>query len=148
MSDIVERLLSRALPSAFDFVGNKVEALFDPENRHKSGKKPFDYLASWLSMLRPFAYATRDASWGEMEKLLCIVMRNYVEMSRDCNAAAAEILALRERVAGLEGALEFIEPALPVLRDMLKRAKMPKGANKAAEMIDCISAALKGNPDV
>jgi hypothetical protein len=69
-----------SLPETYKWSG-QAEALFDAGLRHKSGKKPFDYLKSWLSMLRPFAYATLDNSWGEMEKLLCIVMRNYVRVA-------------------------------------------------------------------
>ena len=95
MSDIVQRLLEWGdLPSSVEFLDN-VEAIFDPGNRDKSGAKPTDYLASWISMLRPYAYATSDGSWGELEKLLCIVMRNYVQVRRDAAEAAAEITRLR-----------------------------------------------------
>jgi len=74
------------LPKVHQWTGvAAAEDLFDLGLRHKSGLKPYDYLKAWLNMLRPFAYATRDDSWGEMEKLLCIVMRNYVR-----TAAAAD----------------------------------------------------------
>jgi len=68
------------LPPSFKWTGiDRAEDLFDAENRHKNGTKPVDYLRSWLSMLRPFAFATKDDSWGEMEKLLCTTLRNYVQ---------------------------------------------------------------------
>ena len=115
-TDIVERLRARDLPPEFCFVGDRVEQLFDPENRHRSGVKATDYLASWLSMLRPFAFASRSDSWGELEKLLCIVMRNYVEVHRLCPEAAtlieqqaATILDLRERVEKMEGAWQWLD---------------------------------------
>ena len=40
------------------------------------------YLNKWLEMFRPFAYATQDNTWGELEKILDIVHRNYVQMAR------------------------------------------------------------------
>lgn len=95
-AELIERLRERAdLPSAFDFVGDKVEGLFDQENRHKRGAKPADYLQAWLSMLRPFAFASKSDSWGELEKLLCIVMRNYIEMSRESGQAATALETLQ-----------------------------------------------------
>lgn len=87
------------LPTVHQWMGKEdVEERFDAGLRHKSGLKPFDYLLTWLSMLRPFAVATRDDSWGEMEKLLCIVMRNYVRTASAADLArarAAAILAAR-----------------------------------------------------
>ena len=80
-----------------------VEAIFDQEHRHKRGAKPVDYLRSWLSMLRPFAFATKDDSWGEMEKLLCIVLRNYIEVRRDAGLAATELERLTAENARLRG---------------------------------------------
>ena len=93
-----------------------VEAIFDQEHRHKRGAKPVDYLRSWLSMLRPFAFATKDDSWGEMEKLLCIVLRNYIEVRRDADEAAARLeaalLAERQAIADAErGTCEMPEVA-------------------------------------
>ncbi len=35
-----------------------------------------------LNLLRPFGYATRDESWGELEKIFNIVFRNYIDMRR------------------------------------------------------------------
>lgn len=71
---------AQKLPSSFAFTGtdsHALEDMFNADHRHKASK-PFDYLKSWLAMLRPFAYATQDDSWGEMEKLVAIIMRNYV----------------------------------------------------------------------
>lgn len=80
------------LPKLYKYTGTDpldVENMFDVGHRHTNGKKPYDYLMSWLSMLRPFAYATKDDSWGEMEKLLSIVMRNYVRTLVKAEAARA-----------------------------------------------------------
>jgi len=41
--------------------------------RHTRGTVPTDYLEKWLHQFRPYAYATEDDSWGELEKLLDIV---------------------------------------------------------------------------
>lgn len=76
------------VPAAYKWSGDDgLEGMFDPELRHKNGSKPVDYLRAWLSMLRPFAFATKDDSWGELEKLICIVMRNYVRMTSVREAA-------------------------------------------------------------
>jgi len=80
------------LPKVHQWTGvDAAEDLFDMGLRHKSGLKPYDYLKTWLNMLRPFAYATRDDSWGEMEKLLCIVMRNYVRVAAAADAGRAAL---------------------------------------------------------
>lgn len=71
------------LPKVYKYTGTAevdVENMFDVGHRHRSGKQPRDYLMSWLSMFRPFAYATKDDSWGELEKLISIVMNNYVQI--------------------------------------------------------------------
>ena len=49
---------------------------------------------------------------------------------------------LRGKCAMLADTLDYIEPSLPVLRDMLKRAKMPRGANQASDMHKVCEAAL------
>jgi hypothetical protein len=81
------------LPDAFRFTGTEkgLEGLFDAELRHRSGMKPVDYLQRWLPMFRPFAFATRDDSWGEMEKLVCITLRNYVRLLAKCDRARAAL---------------------------------------------------------
>jgi hypothetical protein len=84
----------QALPKIYKYTGTAevdVENMFDVGHRHANGRKPYDYLKSWLSMLRPFAYATRDDSWGEMEKLLSIVMNNYVQTLVKAEAARAAL---------------------------------------------------------
>lgn len=71
------------LPKVYKYTGTAevdVENMFDVGHRHRNGKQPRDYLMSWLSMFRPFAYATKDDSWGELEKLISIVMNNYVQI--------------------------------------------------------------------
>lgn len=71
------------VPKVYKYTGTAevdVENMFDVGHRHRNGKQPRDYLMSWLSMLRPFAYATKDDSWGELEKLISIVMNNYVQI--------------------------------------------------------------------
>lgn len=109
MDSLIERLREWAdLPAHLRLLGS-VEGIFDQENRHKSGKKSVDYLASWLSMLRPFAFATKDDSWGEMEKLLCIVMRNYIKVRRDAGLAATELERLTAENARLRGLIEPTE---------------------------------------
>ena len=42
----------------------------------------------------------------------------------------------------LIAALEYIQPALPVLRDMLKHARMGRGATQASEMLAVVDAAI------
>ena len=82
------------LPKIYKYTGTAevdVENMFDVGHRHVSGKKPYDYLKSWLSMLRPFAYATQDDSWGELEKLISIVMNNYVQILVKAESARAAL---------------------------------------------------------
>lgn len=47
------------------------------------------YLEKWLEQFRPYGYATKDDSWGELEKILDIVHRNI-------GRREAELTALRE----------------------------------------------------
>ena len=78
----LNRIIAHApsLPKSFQWTGTeRAEDLFDAELRHANGKKPIDYLRAWLGMFRPFAYATRDDSWGELEKLIAITMNNVVK---------------------------------------------------------------------
>lgn len=84
LREVVERLTDcQPVPKVYKYTGTAevdVENMFDVGHRHKNGKQPRDYLMSWLSMFRPFAYATKDDSWGELEKLISIVMNNYVQV--------------------------------------------------------------------
>ena len=92
----------QGLPKVYKYTGTAevdVENMFDVGHRHKSGKQPRDYLMSWLSMFRPFAYATKDDSWGELEKLISIVMNNYVQILVKAEKARAA-QTLKERNDG------------------------------------------------
>ena len=51
-------------------------------------------------------------------------------------------VAAEARVAELEAALRFIRPAVPVLRDILRRAGLRQGIAKADEMIAEIDRTL------
>lgn len=50
----------------------EVRHLIDDQNRSL-------YLKKWLTMFRQFGYATKDDSWGELEKLLNIVHRELCD---------------------------------------------------------------------
>ena len=84
LREALEKLTDcQPLPKVYKYTGTAevdVENMFDVGHRHRNGKQPRDYLMSWLSMFRPFAYATKDDSWGELEKLISIVMNNYVQI--------------------------------------------------------------------
>jgi hypothetical protein len=56
----------------------KIENLVDSRLRHRTISDPFLYLQSWLRTARHFGYATRDESWGEMEKLFAIIISHQV----------------------------------------------------------------------
>lgn len=84
------------LPEAFKFTGvepRDLENMFDAELRHKTGQAPVEYLKRWLPMFRPFAFATRDDSWGELEKLISITMRNYVTVLHSLASLTTKIKA-------------------------------------------------------
>lgn len=105
MDELIERLRELApIPSVYRWTGSDegLEDLFDLGLRHKSGLTPYDYLKAWLNMLRPFAYAIEDDSWGEMEKLLCIVMRNYVRLKVAAGEAADALASPARAPAALE----------------------------------------------
>lgn len=68
----------------------ELERLFDAGLRHRSGRKPHDYLKAWLKIGRMFGYATHDDSWGELEKELCIVFRRLVMAERKCRELGVE----------------------------------------------------------
>lgn len=54
-------------------------------------------------------------------------------------ASAEEIEA---KLAEALAVLRFIEPSLPVLRDMCKGARLKRGADKAAEMLEAVRNVL------
>jgi len=95
LREALEKLTDcQPVPKVYKYTGTAevdVESMFDVGHRHKSGKQPRDYLMSWLSMFRPFAYATKDDSWGELEKLISIVMNNYVQILVRAEAARAAL---------------------------------------------------------
>lgn len=72
-------------------------------------------------------------------KALRINAKANNDLARMYKAQADE---LRGKCAALADTLDYIAPSLPVLRDMLKRAKMPRGANTAADMGKACEAAL------
>lgn len=60
-----------------------IEHRVDRGLRHRAGKQPYDYLEGWLEIGRCFAFATKDDSWGEFEKLFSIVIRRLVVAERE-----------------------------------------------------------------
>lgn len=74
--DIMRGFLETATPK-------ELEEWADAGLRHKRGKRPFDYLRHWLNIGRHFGYATRDESWGEFEKIFCIMVKRLVVAERD-----------------------------------------------------------------
>jgi hypothetical protein len=67
----------------------EIENIVDKGLRHRSGKKPYDYLEHWLYIGRHFAYATHDDSWGEFEKEFAIIIKRLVSAERELNALKA-----------------------------------------------------------
>lgn len=61
----------------------EIEDLVDIGLRHRKGKEPYDYLEQWLKVGRCFAYATKDDSWGEFEKLFSIIIKRVVLAERE-----------------------------------------------------------------
>lgn len=66
----------------FKLSSTQIEAKVDKGLRHLSGVKPIDYLGSWLTTARDFAYATQDGSWGEFEKEFAIIIKRLVVAER------------------------------------------------------------------
>ena len=114
-------------------------ALRQPDQRHPSVIACEDYFRHLQPV--PDAAAAIQSLTAERDGWNNMVR----DMSLEIGLRLGERDAALARVAELEVGLIFIAPAMPVLRDMLKRAKMPKGANKAAEMIECIRALLEGS---
>ena len=70
--------------------------------------------------------------------------RNLAKANNDlARMYKAQADELRGKCVVLADTLDYIAPSLPVLRDMLKWAKMPRGANQASEMAKVCEAALK-----
>lgn len=67
----------------------EIERWADAGLRHKTGKKPTDYLGHWLNVGRHFGFATRDDSWGEFEKVFCIMVKRLVVAERDLETLRA-----------------------------------------------------------
>lgn len=68
-----------------------IERIVDKGLRHRSGIKPFDYLAHWLWVGRHFGFAARDDSWGEFEKEFSIIIRRLVSAERERDALKATL---------------------------------------------------------
>lgn len=67
------------LLSATDF---EIEQWVDAGLRHINGMRPVDYLEHWCQVARHFAYATRDTTWGELEKEFAIIIKRLVIANR------------------------------------------------------------------
>lgn len=57
--------------------GQEREALLGADLRHMQYAEPQDFLEHFLTICRPFGFATRDDSWGELEKILTIILSNH-----------------------------------------------------------------------
>lgn len=69
-----------------DTPSGKIENACNFELRHKSGVEPKDYLKNFLRVARQYGYATRDDSWGELEKELQIAFRRLETYKRFLNS--------------------------------------------------------------
>ena len=67
----------------------EIENIVDKGLRHKSGSKPVDYLSHWLWVARHFGFATKDDSWGELEKEFAIIIKRLVVAERELEALKA-----------------------------------------------------------
>lgn len=89
--------LGATLETSFSFGANHRERCPDGVRQsHLHGNTPAAYLGKFLQMFRPFGYATRDDSWGELEKILDIVHREcglnrFREASRQLSEARKEM---------------------------------------------------------
>lgn len=71
----------------YDFMPKEsLESYADGQVRHKPGAEDTDFLAHWLKVLRPVAYASKGESWGEMEKLFSIFFVQAVLGTRHVRA--------------------------------------------------------------
>lgn len=66
--------------SSTDIRREWLKRISDRGLRHKTGKTPDDYLKAFLEVGREFAYATRDDSWGEFEKLFHIMAMELYDL--------------------------------------------------------------------
>lgn len=97
MSDSIEIYNNLDMKSKRDFLLelDSFEKFYDQVHkgglRHQADKDAMDLIASLNIYLRPFAYATRDDSWGEFEKLFLIFFSNYLRIETE-NAKLKEII--------------------------------------------------------
>lgn len=82
--ELMKDWLAKATPG-------EIENWADIGLRHKSGVKPEDRLRRFINIARHFGYATRDDSWGEFEKMFCIMVKRLVVAERDLETLRAEI---------------------------------------------------------
>ena len=73
--------------------GGQIETMLDAGIRHSRNADVERYLTQWLTIGRCFAYATKDDSFGEFEKLFSILVH---------------------RMLRAEARLDKIEMALPI----------------------------------
>lgn len=86
----------------------QIEEWADAGARHNSTRdgNPVDGLASILYVLRHFAFATRDYSTGEAEKLVAIVIKRLVKMTRRAEAHQTLINEQLREIDELEAEIE------------------------------------------
>ena len=65
-----------------DLPANDIETATGFDCRHEVGSRPEDYLNQFLIVARQYGYATRDDSWGELEKELKIAFRTLERQRR------------------------------------------------------------------
>lgn len=104
MADGLKDRLGRwSEPEVFRFIDDDhLEGMTCTSIRNKRGAKPYDYLVAFLMVARNFGFATRDTSWGELEKILGIVFRNQVRLIRLVKEAKERIEELEALNAELE----------------------------------------------
>lgn len=83
---------------------------FDLELRHVPGMTASEFIFRYCEVFRPFAYATRDDSLNEFEKLITHVLSMYVHQKR-----RAEMLGLpsdpRDSIEAINDAVEGVKLA-------------------------------------
>jgi len=83
---------------------------FDLGLRHKAGMTSNEFIRRYCEVFRPFAYATKDDSLNEFEKLITHVLNMYSYQRR-----RAEILGLpsdpRDSIESVEDAIAGVKSA-------------------------------------
>ena len=95
-------LLKKLLFMSSDGMIEDIVAGGDGIRHSKESYDPVNYMKQWLAIFRCFGYATKDDSWGELEKEICVAVKRLVVAEREVANLYKKNKQLRKRIEKIE----------------------------------------------